>query len=119
MSTSTALDITALGRALEERDTDAAIAHYADDAEVRIVDASTPPSSPLVLSGREAIRAWFADVNARDMTHRVSWSVEHDDKASLAVDCLYPDGTKVLCAAMYDTANGRIVRELRIQTWDS
>jgi hypothetical protein len=119
MTISITFDVTALGRALEERDTDAAMAHYAEHAELRIVDASNPPSNPRVLPGRDAISEWLTDINSRDMTHRVVWSIQHEDKAALTVDCRYPDGTRVLCAATYDTANGRITSQVITQAWDS
>ena len=119
MTSTTTFDISALGRAIEDRDTEAAVAQYAPDAEVNIVDATTTPSSPRVLSGREAIQEWIADVNGRDMTHRISWSLHHEDKAALAEDCQYPDGVKVLCVTLLDVSDGLITRQLVSQSWDS
>jgi hypothetical protein len=119
MTTTTAFDIATMARALEERDTDAAIAQYAAEAELRIVDATTPPSAPRVVPGRDAIRDWLTDINVRDMTHRVTWTAQQDDRAALALDCTYPDGTKVLCVALFDTADGQITHQLISQSWDS
>ena len=42
----TALDFEALRRASEHRNAEALIGLYAEDAEVRIVNRETPPSSP-------------------------------------------------------------------------
>ena len=119
MTTSARFDVAALSRAIEERDTDAALAQYAEDAEVSIVDASTPPSRPRVLAGRKAIKDWVADVNARDMTHRIAWTVQHDGKAAIAENCQYPDGAKVLCVALLDITDGRSTRQLVTQSWDA
>ena len=33
-------------------------------------------------------------------------------------NCSYPDGTKVVCLALLDLADGRIVRQVGVQAWD-
>ena len=118
MSTATTLDIAALSRAIEERDAARQLAHYADDAQVRLVDRNNPPHSPRVLRGREAIREWIEDVCARDMTHRVSARVAGPAGAAFVEECRYPDGTQVVCSAVLDTEDGQITRVLGVQVWD-
>jgi glycine cleavage system aminomethyltransferase T len=117
-ATTTAFDLAALKRAIEQRDAAAQVALYAPDAEVRLVDRITTPGRPRVLAGRDEIAAWIEDVCARDMTHRVELDVVGDDRAAFAERCLYPDGTNVLCMTVLELAGGRIVRQLAIQAWD-
>ena len=47
------LDFEAMRRAKEESDYDALVSFYADDAELRMVNKNSTPSSPMVLSGKE------------------------------------------------------------------
>jgi ketosteroid isomerase-like protein len=70
-TTDPGLDLAALRRAVEERDAAAQAANYAQDAVIEAVDHEHPPSRPRVISGRDAIAAHYAEVCARDMTHRV------------------------------------------------
>ena len=116
--TSTTFDLTALKRAIEERDAAGQLALYAPDAEVRLVDRITTPGRPRVLRGRDEIATWIEDVCSRDMTHRVEQEVAGESRAAFAEACRYPDGTNVLCMTVLELAGGRIVRQLAIQAWD-
>jgi hypothetical protein len=117
-TTAAAFDLAALGRAIEQRDAAGQIALYAPDAEVRLVDKIAMPGSPRVLRGREEIAAWIEDVCARDMTHRVEQPVVGPDRAAFVESCRYADGTNVLCVAVLEVADGRIVRQTAVQAWD-
>lgn len=117
-TTQTAFDLRALTRAIEERDATAQLAHYDDDAEVRLVDRDNTPGSPRVLRGKAAIREWLEDLSARDMTHRVEQQVVQGDSATFVEACRYPDGTNVLCSAVLELRDGRIARQLVMQVWD-
>ena len=111
------LDFETLRRAREQRDADLLLSLYADDAEVRVVDRSTPPSSPKVLRGEEASEYW-RDVCGRDMTHRIENEVIGAERVAFNEACKYPDGTKVLAAETLDVRDGKIVRETIVQAWD-
>jgi ketosteroid isomerase-like protein len=117
-TTATQFDPQALKRSIEERDADAQVALFADDATVEVVDKANPPSKPLVIRGRDAIREFVEDVTSRDMTHQVSGLVTDGDTASYVIDCTYPDGNKVLCHATLELRKGQIVRQRGIQAWD-
>lgn len=80
--------VDALSRALEASDARALVDLYADDAQVRLVDRRNTPRTPLVLSGRAAIAAHYAD------------------------------GTGVLCATLAELRDGKIVRQTVVQAWD-
>jgi hypothetical protein len=110
--------LSALRRAIEERDATSQLALYADDAEVRLVDQNNPPSTPRVLRGKQAIAEWIEDVSSRDMTHLVGHEVIQGNQAAFTETCRYPDGTNVLCTAVLDLDQGLIVREFGLQAWD-
>lgn len=112
------LDFEALRRAHEEHDADLALSLYADDAEIRIIDRNSPPSSPFVLRGKEQISEYLRDVFGREMTHHVENEVIGENRAALNVACQYPDGTRVLCAGTLEVRDGKIVREVDVQAWD-
>ena len=118
MATTTAFDPAALKRAVEERDAAGQLGLFADDATLEMIDKENPPSKPLTLSGREAIREMLEDVTGRDMTHAVGAVAVDGDRASYTVDCLYPDGTKVLCMATLELREGQIAHQRMIQAWD-
>jgi len=117
-TTTAAFDLGAFKRAIEERDAAGLIAHYAHDAEVRLVDRDHPPSAPRVLSGKQEIRGWIEDVCDRDMTHRVEQQVMSRDRAAFTEACRYPDGTTVLCLAMLELSAGQVARQTAVQAWD-
>ena len=112
------MDFAALKRGIEERDADAQLTLYADDAEVRLVDRINTPRSPRVLRGRDAIRAWIEDVCGRDMTHEVRTPVVGEEAMAFTEACRYPDGVNVLCATVLELERGRIVRQVSVQAWD-
>ena len=78
-------DFEALRRAEEQHDLDAMLDLYADEAEIRIVNRNTPPSSPYVLRGKEAISEYLRDVFGRDMSHRVESEIVGEDRVAFNV----------------------------------
>jgi hypothetical protein len=116
--THTTLDGAALRRAFSDRDSAALTALYADDATIEVADAQHTPSAPLKVEGRDAIRAYFEDIFARDMTHEVDILAISGDGAGFSVRCAYPDGLAVLCVATAELTDGLIVRQLSAQAWD-
>lgn len=112
-------DAAALRRAYSGRDADSLLAHYADDAMVELVDAQNMPSQPRRLEGKDAIRAHFEDVLARDMTHEVDIVADAGDAIGYVLRCAYPDGTRVVCSATSQLRDGKIEREVVVQAWDA
>lgn len=110
--------IETLRNAVAARDAAALIELYADGAHIRIVDRTHPPASPLDLRGRAAIATFLTDVYSRDMTHRIEQEVVADDRLAFTEACQYPDGTRVLCAALLDLHDGKIIRQVGVQAWD-
>ena len=114
----TALDFEALRRASEQKDVEALANHYAEDAEVRIVNRETPPSSPHVLRGREQIAEYLKDVCGRDIKSRIEGEVVGEERVAFNEACEYPDGTRVLSATTLEVRDGKIARQLSVEAWD-
>lgn len=114
----TTFDLSALSRAITERDAASQLAHYADDAQVQIVDRDNPPSAPRILQGKDAIGQWIEDVCARDMTHAVENQVVADGGAAFTQSCRYPGGARVLCCTVLQIRDGQISRQVAMQAWD-
>ena len=118
LHTHTDLD-AGLRQAFENHDAAAMTALYTDDATIEVADAQNTPSAPLKVEGRDAIRAYFDDIFARDMTHEVDRVAIAGDSAGFSVRCVYPDGLRVLCVATAEVSDGLIVRQLSAQAWDA
>ena len=119
MSTTTTFDIESLARAIEARDVEGQLAHFAEDAELTCVDSEHPPANPRRARGRDEIRAHLADIAGRDMTHRVTHAYANGDGGGYSVACRYSTGEGVACAAMFDLEDGKIVRLDGVQAWDA
>lgn len=111
-------DIASIRKAIEDNDLALLTSLYHDDAMIRIVDKAHPPSSPLELSGKQAIQGYLSDVASRDMTHTIEREVVGADRISYTEACRYADGTRVLAATMLDLADGKIAQQTIIQAWD-
>ncbi len=111
-------DLDALREAIETRDAATQAAMYAEDAEMVVIDADRPPSTPQRLEGRAAIQALLEDVCARDLTHTVERALRSGDLAAVTVACRYGDGTRVQASSTLDLRDGRIVRCETVQAWD-
>jgi len=111
-------NLETLRRSHEQRDAEAAINLYADDAELRVVDRTAPPSSPKVLSGKDEISEYLRDVYSREMTHHVQNEVVGEDRIAFNVACEYPDGTRVLASENYELRDGKIVEQVNVQAGD-
>jgi hypothetical protein len=112
------LDFEGLRRAIEQSDFDSLMRFYAEDAELYSVNRNTPPSSPEVLRGKEAIAERLEDVCGRDMTHRIEDEVVGQDRIAFNEACEYPDGFNVLAAQTLEVRDGKIVRQVNIEAWD-
>src|SRR3954452_24103974 len=112
------LDFEDLRRAQEQRDLDAMLNLYADDAEIHIVNRNTPPSSPYVLRGKEAIAEYLRDVFGREMSHTIENEVVGEDRLAFNVACEYPGGTRVLASENMEVRDGKVVRQVEVVAWD-
>jgi len=113
------IDGVALRQAVQARDFEALAGLYADDATIEIVDAGHPPTTPLRLRGSAQIGARLRDVYERDMVHEVDVVAVATDALGYTVRCAYPDGGRVVCAALAELRDGLIAREVVLQVWDA
>ena len=114
----TILDFETLRRAFEHHDAELATSFYTDDAEMRIVNHNTPPSSPFELHGKEEIAEYLSDVFGREMTHRVENEVVGEERIAFNMACEYPDGSRVLAAENLEMREGKIVHQVEVVAWD-
>jgi ketosteroid isomerase-like protein len=114
----TGFDFEALRRGVEQLDAELLIGLYAGDAELRIVNRYTTPSSPRELHGNEEIAEYLRDVCGRAMTHRIENEVVGENRVAFNEACEYPDGTKVFCAATLEVRDGKISRQVNVEAWD-
>ena len=112
------LDFEAMRHAIEQLDADLLISLYADDAEMRIVNRYTTPSSPRELRGKEEISEHLRDVCGRAMTHRIENEVIGEERVAFNEACEYADGTKVLAAVTLDVQDGKVTRQVNVEAWD-
>ena len=108
------LDFEAMRRAIEGSDYEALVSFYADDAELRMVNKNSTPSSPMVLRGKEEISELLRDVCGRAMTHHVEDEIVGEKRVAFNEACEYPDGLKVLTASTLEVRDGMIVRQTKI-----
>jgi ketosteroid isomerase-like protein len=111
-------DAGELRHALEDKDLDAMLALFTDDAEYRMVSKTSPPSSPRVLRGRDEIGELMRDIFSRDLSHELQNVVVESDHVAFEDLCTYADGSKVVGISMADLVNGRISRITDVQAWD-
>lgn len=117
-ASSTPFDTDTLRRGVEGHSAASLLSLYADDAEIRVVDRNTQPSHPMVLRGRDEIRAMYEDIYNRDMTHTLERCVIDGDHAAYSQSCRYSDGVRVLTESMVTLRDGKIAEEILIQAWD-
>ena len=112
------LDFETMRCAIEGSDYDALVSFYADDAELRMVNKDSTPSSPTVFRGKGEISELLRDVCGRAMTHHVEDEIVGENRIAFNEACEYPDGLKVLGATTMELRDGMIVRQTNIEAWD-
>ena len=100
------------------RDAAKVMSTYADNVECTIVNRNNPPSKPMVLRGRDAVKRMVEDLCAREMTHEISRVVVGRGSIAYRGECRYPDGCNVVGIYMATVADGRIVSEFSVDCWD-
>jgi hypothetical protein len=111
-------DFEKLRRGIEQLDADLLVDLYADDAQLRIVNRNTTPSSPREVRGKEEITEYLRDVCGRAMTHHVEREVIGEDRIAFNEACEYSDGTRVLAATTLELQDGKIVQQVNVEAWD-
>jgi ketosteroid isomerase-like protein len=119
MTTATKFDFAAYRRALERIDAKGLSEMFAEDAEWTEVDTRTPPASPMVLRGREAITQLGEHVASLGLDIRVFDEVIGESRVAYSTECTYPDGKRVLATATLEIdGDGRVARLREVQAFD-
>jgi len=119
MTTATKFDFAAFRRALERVDSKGLAEMFAEDAEWTEIDRRTPPASPAVLRGRQAITELGDHVASLNLDIRVFDEVVGDRRVAYSTECTYPDGKRVIAAATLELDDEGLVKSLReVQAFD-
>lgn len=118
MADRTTMDMAAFRRAAEQSNADQLRSFYTDNAQMKIVDRTHPPSAPLVLSGNQVIGDYLADICRREMSHLIEDEVVGEGRIAFNEACQYPGGERVLASSILELQNGKIVRQVTVQAWD-
>lgn len=118
VKTQTSFDIETLKRAYEQWDHETLLACYADDVELIQIDRDHPPSAPRVLTGKDVLAGMFEHCASAGVKASVENTVEGEDRAAATVTCAFPGGRKVVANAIFEIADGRIVRERDVLSGD-
>jgi ketosteroid isomerase-like protein len=113
------LNVETVKRAIEGHDARALSDFYAEDATLLVMDRNSPPGHPQMISGQQAISAYYEDVCGRDMQHEIVAAVSDDSHIAFTESCTYPNGAKVFCSAMAEVMDGKIRRQTNVQVWDA
>ena len=112
-------DFGALRLAIEGKDPDRLLGFYAEDAELRIVNAALPDGPAFELKGRSQIERYLRAVCDQEMTCLVedevsSEAVSGGGRISFGQRCTYPDGTRVVVKTTLEIVEGGIVRHVDV-----
>jgi ketosteroid isomerase-like protein len=118
VKTTTSLDLEAFTRGYEEWDLEALLALYDDEVELVQIDRDNPPSSPRARHGKDMFKGMFEHCAAAGVKATVENAVAGEDRASATITCEFPGGRKVVANAALELRDGRIVRELDVQSGD-
>jgi SnoaL-like protein len=113
-----AFDLHAFSRALEQHDINYQLAHYAPDADIRIVDPDNPPAAPRTLKGKQAIHAWMVDSITHDLGLHVTHLVDGGDRVAFTERSHYSDGTQALTTSTAELEQGLITAQHTILVWE-
>jgi ketosteroid isomerase-like protein len=108
------LDFEALRLGIERCDPELVLGFYAEDAELKIVNAEAPQGSPFELRGKAEIAKYLRAVFDQKMPHRVEGEVVGRDRVMFQEACEYPDGSRVRVATTLEVRDGKIVRQVDV-----
>lgn len=114
------LDFEALRLAIERCDPDLVLGFYDEEADLSIVNAGAPQSSPFELRGKAEIAKHLRAVFGQGASHRVEREeVVGEDRVTFREACEYPDGSRVVVATTLDLSEGKIVRQVDVVAKDA
>jgi hypothetical protein len=110
MSTQATFDLSGLSKAIQSGDCRYQLALYADNAEVKIVDAAQPTAPLGVLRGKRAIERWLDTMSSRAGQLRVRDAVASPGRVEYTEEARYSDGSELLFECTAEVRRGQISR---------
>lgn len=105
-------DFDALRQAIDGKDPDLLLGFYADDAELRVVNAALPEGPAFELKGRSQIERYLRVLSDLQMSCILEGEVVFGEgNIAFAQVCAYPDGTRVAVGTTLEIAEGLIGRQ--------
>jgi len=106
------LDFCALRDAIEQRDADALLGFYVENAELRVVYATLPDGPAFELSGRAQIERYLGAVCEQEIFCLVEGgAVFGEGTVRFREICFYPDGAPISVRTTLELAGGLIARQ--------
>ena len=106
------LDFGALRNAIEDNDPDLLLGFYAEDAELRIVNAALPDGVAFELKGRSQIERYLRAVCDQEMSCLLEGEVvSGEGRITFGQRCAYPDGTLIWVRTTLEIGEGKIRRQ--------
>jgi len=106
------LDFGALRSAIEDKDPDALLGFYAEDAELRVVNAALPDGPAFELRGRAQIERYLRAVCDQQMSCLLEGEVvSGEGRITFGQWCAYPEGGPVSVETTLEVSVSRMVRQ--------
>jgi ketosteroid isomerase-like protein len=118
VSTTKSFDLETLRRGYEDWDVEALLDLYADDVELIQIDRDNPPSSARVRRGKDVLKGMFEHCAAAGVVASVENAVAGEGRAAATISCAFPGGRKIVANSIVEIEDGRIVRQLDVQSGD-
>jgi ketosteroid isomerase-like protein len=119
MSPHTVLDLEAIKNAVHNGGAAGLTEHITDDIEFTQIDQRTPPATPAVHTGRDALITLAEDLEHRGIRMQVDDGFIAADRGALRIVCTYPDGNQVVEHTLLTLRDGKIARWSGVQAWDA
>lgn len=119
MSTYTVLDLEAIKNAVHNCGAAGLTEYLTDDVEFTQIDQRTPPASPAVQTGSDALIALAEDLERRGIRMQVDDGLISGDRGALRIVCTYPDGNQVVEQTLLTLRDGKVARWSGVQAWDA
>jgi hypothetical protein len=109
------LDFGALREAIEQCEADALIGFYAEDSELRIVNAASPEGPAFELKGRAQIGRYLRAVCDQEVTCIIEGEVVlGEESITFCEVCEYPEGALISVETTLEVSEGKIVRQVDV-----
>jgi ketosteroid isomerase-like protein len=119
MSSYTVLDLEAIKNAVHNGGAAGLTEYLTDDVEFTQIDQRTPPASPAVHTGREALIALAEDLERRGIRMQVDDGFISGDRGALRIVCTHPDGNQVVEHTLLTLRDGKVAHWSGVQAWDA